>query len=135
MRPRLPLSPPVGQPHLIAFKYHYVDNEIMGQTKSDLIRQITRWVNNGDWQDLSMFIEAQGMMTDKDVVRITLEELNKRNLLVPLILKTFEENIVDWRYIDTISGNYAGEIAPQVLSKLRKVDLQKIIEFYGDVME
>ena len=112
----------------------------MAQTKSDLVRVLERFINKEQdagypWTDISYFMVGQNMMTDKDIVRITLEELSKRKLLIPLILKTFEEEIIGWKYIDTISEAYQGEIAPQVLSQLRKSDLEKIIEYYQEEME
>ena len=110
----------------------------MAPNKDDLVRIVMDWLSSGDiedkvdnWQDLSGYITGFSMITDKDVVRIVLEELNSRGLLVPLILSTFIEGIIDWKYVDTISGGYSEEIAPSVLSKLRKADLRRIIEYYN----
>ena len=105
--------------------------------KSDMIDYIMNVVRNDFdskldfWQDLTGAIEALGV-DDIDVVRMTLEGLNERNLLVPLMLKAYEEGLYDWQFIDSIAGNYGVTILPKILSKLNKEKLQTLLNFYGE---
>ena len=82
------------------------------------------------WQDITGMIEAQGF-DDTEMIKITLDELNERNLLVPLLLAAFQEGMFDWNLIDSISGNYCLMILPSMLNRLSKKQLQNIMDFYG----
>lgn len=82
------------------------------------------------WQDITGAVEALGI-DNIDVVRMTLEGLNERNLLVPLMLKAYEEKLYDWQFVDTIAGNYGVMLLPSILKKLNKDKLETLINFYG----
>jgi len=83
------------------------------------------------WNDITGAMEAQGV-DGAEIVRMTLEQLNQRQLLIPLLLAAWEHNEIDWHLIDTIAGNYANMILPDMLSKLKKKDLENILNYYGD---
>lgn len=124
---------------------HWLKKSLIGQKrntvsemlKSEMIDYIMTAIRNefdnsfDFWQDITGAVEAMGI-SDIDVVRMTLEGLNDRQLLVPLLLKAYEEGLYDWQFIDSIAGNYGVVLLPKILNKLNKQKLQKLLDFYGE---
>ena len=65
-----------------------------------------------------------------EIIRKTLESLNKRKLLVPLLIAAFQNDVMDWQAIDSISGAYEDETVPMLLNSLKKADIQKVFNFF-----
>ena len=103
--------------------------------KDDLVRQLVKVISDNDGidmlQDITGYIESTNAMDSLEIVRIVLNTLNKKNLLVPLLLKSWTEGVIDWIFIDTIAGNYASMCVPVLLTKMKKGDLEKMLKFYG----
>jgi hypothetical protein len=108
-------------------------------SKAEMIRQIVKASKDaqdgvGDmFQEISGFLDSQGMMSESEIIRMTLESLNKKKLLVPLMVAAFQKDIIDWSTIDSLTGAYEDDIGPMLLNSLKKTDVEKAHQFFvGD---
>ena len=104
--------------------------------KSEIIDRIMKIASNEfdtkaeAWQDITGAMQANDI-DDIEILKTTLDELNERKLLVPLLLAAFQEGIFDWALVDSIAGNYCWWIMPKLLNKMNKNKLVDLLEFYG----
>lgn len=102
--------------------------------KVDLIKQLVKVIGDNDsidmLQDTTGYIESTNTMDSMEIVRIILDVLNKKGLLVPLLIKAWTEDLIGWPFIDTIAGNYAKIYIPALLNKMNKAELQQMLKFY-----
>lgn len=82
------------------------------------------------WQDVTGWLEAEGV-DETDIIRITLEELQSKKLLVPLLIEAFKENIIDWTDIDSIAGNYSTPIIKKLLEQQNMNTLDKAYKWFS----
>ena len=110
----------------------------MSSTKEEMIRAIVSNAKNasdyeviGDmYQEISGFLDSQGIMSEIEIIRKTLESLNKRKLLIPLLIAGFQNDVIDWQAIDSISGAYEDDTVPMLLNSLKKTDVSKVFNFF-----
>jgi len=134
-------SPPPARGQAAPSKASYnpvMNRYAMSSTKEEMIRAIVSNAKNasdyeviGDmYQEISGFLDSQGIMSEIEIIRKTLESLNKRKLLIPLLIAGFQNDVIDWQAIDSISGAYEDDTVPMLLNSLKKADVSKVFNFF-----